>query len=540
MDLVVAAVLAVISQVTDVTVYSDRAQVTRTAEVQLTEGLNQLRFEDLPFSVDSRGIQVSGLGRAVLLDVRLKTENMTELPRAEWNALQLQLETLNREIERVQKRIAAYLNTKNFLFNISEKVTSTDPKTGAPELDPAVWRDMLEMQLSRRQDYDASIREAEKELKELYRKKEKIQADLKTAGADMNRRQKVVEVDVEADQAGPATLKLSYLVKGPGWTPSYDVRVDTESRRMGLKYYALVRQNTGEDWGNVSVKLSTANPGLGGQHPELQPWRIRPAAPLQESEVLRYPQSWSVDAGQRTAPVITPEEWDDALSASSAEKLVRRGAQVGIQGTAVVFAVDGRSNIESDNAEHRVAIGEEELPAYFRYSTVPKMNAAAYLKARSSNVADYPLLAGKANIFLDGSYVAASDLEFVPPGEDFWVFLGVDRGITVEHKLIKKYESAEGFRGRRTRYTYEYLLTVKNARDKEAEFIIWDHLPISGNEEVEVKLLEPRFSQNSDALTLDESNRLQWLRTLDAGATLEIPFSFYVEMPGDVQVEGIE
>jgi general secretion pathway protein D len=34
-------------------------------------------------------------------------------------------------------------------------------------------------------------------------------------------------------------------------------------------------------------------------------------ATIRVTEIHRYPQSWSVDTGQRTAPVVTPEDWED-------------------------------------------------------------------------------------------------------------------------------------------------------------------------------------------------------------------------------------
>ncbi|MDF7798231.1 mucoidy inhibitor MuiA family protein [Pontiellaceae bacterium B1224] len=553
--LIAVAALAVSSQVTDVTVYSDRAQVTRTADVQLKPGMNQLVFDELPEAIDSRGIQVDGLGAAVVLDVRYRVENLEDISKEIWKEFYAKEEALRLEIEAVGQRIEAFRTSKEFLKKISSKVTSPRPEEGEPELDPQSWKRMLDMHLTRRMAYDAEIRKAEKELKALQKKLSKVQADLKNAGARRVRQRRVVEIDVEATEAGKAQLKLSYLVRGPGWTPAYDVRVDTEQRRMGLTYYAMVRQNTGEDWSDVAVKLSTANPGQGGQHPELQPWRIQPVA-VRVSKVHRYPQNYNVETGQRTAPVVKPYDVESGqvqidakfveYSEGALEELGfdwsvygRNKATTSNQGTAVVFEIKSRSEIASDNVEHRVTIGNRLLPAHFRYSTVPKNDATAFLKARTTNASDYPFLAGKANIFLDGGYVASSDLELVPPGEDFWVFLGVDQGMKVEHKLIKRYESSEGFLRKKVRYTYEYLLTVKNTHDKPEEFIIWDRLPISENEEVEVKLLEPDYSSNTEALTLDDSQRLQWFQTLEPGEERKIPFSFYIEMPKGMKVEGV-
>ena len=100
MELLVAAMIVVSSQVTDVTVYNDRAQVVRTAEVELKQGINKLRFEDLPEAIDSRGIQIDGSGAATVLDVRFKIENLKEIPQEVWKELHAEQEELAQDQNR--------------------------------------------------------------------------------------------------------------------------------------------------------------------------------------------------------------------------------------------------------------------------------------------------------------------------------------------------------------------------------------------------------------------------------------------------------
>ena len=64
-------------------------------------------------------------------------------------------------------------------------------------------------------------------------------------------------------------LKVSYLVSNATWAPSYDVRVQADETRMKLLYYGNISQNSGEDWNNVELVLSTARPSSGGTLPKL-------------------------------------------------------------------------------------------------------------------------------------------------------------------------------------------------------------------------------------------------------------------------------
>ena len=546
MELLVAAMIAVSSQVTDVTVYNDRAQVVRTAEVELKQGINKLRFEDLPEAIDSRGIQVDGSGAATVLDVRFKIENLKEIPQEVWKELHAEQEELAQDEKAVLQRIEVLRQAKDFLRQIGSKVTHQAETEAEPELNPESWEKMLALYTGKNTEYDEGIRDAEVELKEIREALGKVRAEIAAQGANLRKQRRVVEVDLETAKAGKATLKLSYIVRGPKWIPTYDVRVDTETREMEVKYFALVRQSTGEDWKDVALKLSTANPGLGGQHPNIQPWRINVAKPasgiVAVVEVHRYPQDYSVETGQKTAPVVKSQDWEDFDRGDvlSAPRVGTRGATASAQGASVVFGVKGKSEIDSDNVEHRVAISTIKMPAHLRYSTVPKMDKHAYLKAKGTNPADYPFLKGNANIFMDGNYVATSQLKLVAPQEDFWIFLGVDESIKIEYKLVKQYESSEGFRGRTVRHSFEYLFRVKNTHSEPEELIIFDQLPISGNEEIKVKLVEPKYSENTDALEINNEKRIKWFLVLEAGEERDVPFSFQVEAPKDMKIGGLE
>lgn len=540
-NLMLAAALAVSSQVSDVTVYRDRALVARVAEVELEQGHNTVVFENLPEAVDSRGIQVDGLGDALVLDVRFKSENFVEVPEEEWKVLYDRQAKLEEDEQLLQQRLARFQQAKRFLAEISAKVTHRAEKEGALALEPDGWEKMLNLQVERNVEYDQGLHETNLELKQLRKALEQVRAEIRDAGADTRKQRRVVEVDLEAEKAGNAKLRLSYIVRGPRWIPTYDIRVDTTTRQMELNYFALVRQNTGEDWKDVQLKLSTARPGLGGQHPELDPWRIRIREPESYGRMKKLSSAdveWSADSMMNRFPLKAG--YAEGLGDLAAASMETRTTEVAQQGASAVFAVKGISTVDSDNVEHRVAVSSIDLPTNFRYSAVPKVDQHAYLKARAVNGGAYPFLEGKSNIFLDGDYVATSKLELVAPGEEFWVFLGADESIKVEHKLIKHYQSKEGFTGRENRHSYEYLMSVKNTHAVAEEMVVWDQLPISGSEGLKVKLIDPRYTKDSDALKIDDEKRIQWFRVLKPGQEWEIPFKFYVEAPAGREIQGLE
>ncbi|MCP2835058.1 DUF4139 domain-containing protein, partial [Salmonella enterica] len=67
-------------------------------------------------------------------------------------------------------------------------------------------------------------------------------------------------VHVIAEQAGTATINLNYYITNAGWLPSYDLRALSNEQNVKLTYKAQIHQASGNDWSNVRLVLSTANP----------------------------------------------------------------------------------------------------------------------------------------------------------------------------------------------------------------------------------------------------------------------------------------
>jgi hypothetical protein len=79
-----------------------------------------------------------------------------------------------------------------------------------------------------------------------------------------------IDVKLEAKQAGRADFDITYYVKNAGWFPSYDIRSNSIKEPLQLSYKANIYQNTREEWKNVPVTLSSANPNRSNVAPQLK------------------------------------------------------------------------------------------------------------------------------------------------------------------------------------------------------------------------------------------------------------------------------
>jgi uncharacterized protein (TIGR02231 family) len=531
------------SSITAVTVYSDRAQVTRTGSETLPAGEHRLLFNNLPMELETGSIQVNGTGNAVLSDVKTDIERYAETPDKDLKILIDEKTLLEDRIAQLDVKVSQDQKEKGFLENITKKLTGVTDKTPAGELDPEKWVKMVDFYRNRNVALDKDIHDTEIAKRDVKARLDKVNRQIADIGNSERKARYQVEVLVRMKEAGQLSLRLSYIVHGPSWQPVYDLRVSTREKRMKLAYNAVIRQNTTEPWNDAAIELSTAQPGVGGQQPELSPWYLNFFEPRRNYDKDGFGLGASMPAPVAANQMIFKEsarsqaKSEESVTGSEMEK---PAAEVQANATSVVFEIKGKNTIASDNLPHKVTVLIQDFPAEFRYSAAPKLSPHAYLKTKVKNASDFPLLPGVTNVFLDNNFVANASLNQVAPGEDFWTFLGVDGSIKVERKFLRKHQEEEGVFEKKTKFVYEYLTEITNNKKSEEELVVWDQVPVSSHQDIVVKLVEPQFDKDSPTLKKNEMNYLEWFFKVKAGEKIKIPMVYTVEFPRGRQVTGLD
>jgi uncharacterized protein (TIGR02231 family) len=532
------------SRINAVTVYSDRAQVTRIASETLPAGEHRLMFDNLPMGLETGSIQINGTGNAVLSDIKTNIERYAETPDKDMKALVDEKTMLEDRIAELGVKVSQAQNEKGFLENITKKLTGVTEKTPAGELDPEKWVKMVDFYRNRNMALDKDIYDTEIAKRDVKSRLDKVNRQIADIGSSEQNTRYQVEALVRMKEAGELSLRLSYIVHGPSWRPIYDLRVSTREKKMNLTYNAVVRQNTTEPWDDVALELSTAQPVIGGQQPELSPWFVNVYEPQLNYDSKRAGRAAPMPAAAANQMIFkvkesvpSPEKAEAPVEESEMEKPT---AAVQTNATSVVFEIKGKSTIASDNLPHKVTVLIQDFPAEFRYSAAPKLSPHAYLKTKAKNASDFPLLPGATNVFLDNNFVSNASLNQVAPGEDFWTFLGVDGAIKVERKFLRRHQEQEGVFEKKTKVVYEYLTEITNNKKSEEELVVWDQVPISSHQDIVVKLVEPQFDKDTPTIKKNELNYIEWFFKVKAGEKIKIPMVYTVEYPEGKQVTGLE
>ncbi len=551
------------SAISAVTVYLDRAVVTRTAALDLAVGTQEIVFANLPAGLVDQSLQVSGRGTAAatILDVSARQTYVNFTPNERVKALEDELRglqkqfrvlddraaTLNEQRDFVKRMLAA--STGQIIYPLGAAAGAGGGTAARPTLDE--WQKLYAYSEETFGKVAAELQSIDTQREELNAQKaarEKQLNELRGAGG---RGYKTVVVRVAASSAGSLELSLAYTVPGASWTPAYDARLRSAERVVELTYFGIVRQNTGEDWKDIALTLSTARPALGGGAPELPPWIVNvlraqkdrgdvvELSPFEVSKSTERRQAFNQVAPAAALTLAGSRLNSEITDAASAVTVVQTGV------TSATFKISTASSIPSNNSTQKVAIATAKLPASLQYQATPKLLDAAFLSAYTVNSTDYPFLGGAMNTFLDEVFVAASSLKTVMPGEKFELALGADEGIAVQRRIVQRFTEDTGLTNSGKRITYEFLVTLTNHKKTAERVVFKEPLPVSRDEKIVVKLLTPAerdvgTTDKPREITREADGKLVWRLDLKPGEKREVALKFSVEYPNELAVAGLE
>ncbi|MBD2358807.1 mucoidy inhibitor MuiA family protein [Tolypothrix sp. FACHB-123] len=523
------------SQILAVTVYSDRALVTRQARVSLTGEEKELVLTSLPVTLETDSVRVSGKGTVGVRLLGVSSDRIyTTKPVGERIAqLTRQIQQLETEQRHLQAQIDALALQSSFIAGLREKIEEPFAQSlSRKNLSLSETLDFINFLGSQYGEYAIASGECKTQQDELKKQLQVLRTSLQKIQTPHPQESASLIIAVEVAGAGDFELEVSYVVNRASWTPFYDLRLSNTSNIVNLTYLAEVTQSTGEDWLGVDLTLSTAKPGLGTLPPRLEPWYINAHSLPPVEFMSRRATQMPMMAQAATRGIEEAEEEVTQESPIEAEIVA---AEVSQAGSVVTFKLNGNGNIPSDGAPHKTTIFNDDYPSSCDYIAIPRLVTFAYLQAKVKNsVNGATLLPGKANVFRDNMFVGTNNLGHIAPGQEFKINLGIDEGLKIERDLVTRQVDKKMMSSQR-RITYGYRLIITNLLDKEARLILTEQLPVSRNEQLKIRL-----TRTNPQIQLGEMGMLEWDLTLLAEEKREINYQFTVEYPPDLIVTGLD
>ncbi len=544
----------VTTKISAVTVYLDRAEITRTAETYLTLGDHELVLMDLPTAMQDQSLRISGGGTASakITDIKIELEYLDTIPKGRLEGLKEKLESLQAEERVYSDRLSLLSREKDLLDQIKSSVVSqTQNKDQVrPTMDD--WTKLFTFYDSNAGKINEEIRDLEKKRSDVGQRRSIVQKQINQLSGYSKPSRKKVTVSVSVTKAGNVTLTPSYVLGGARWYPVYDLRVNSEDQSVEMVYYAMVAQQTGEDWTNVQLSISTARPNISANMPTLASWYLNVEQYGLDKSALSALGASGGSGGARSgyrsyAKKAKEDEGDFAAEEARDESLLEmETAVVETRSTSVVFTIPKATSIPADNFDHKVAISTQKLTAELEYSAVPKLSSLAYLKGRIENTTDVPFLSGRVNVFFGNNFVGTSSIGTVIPTEKFDAFLGVDDAIKIKREQIKDYQSEKGLFSKTTKKVFEYKITVESFRRSTDSITVYDQFPVSSDERIKVTAVTPEFDKDQNVIkhpygvvARQGNGVVEWRLRIKPKEKVEMRIKYIVEYPRDLNIDGL-
>ena len=484
-------------------------------------------LKDFPLTLDPSSLRVEGEAGAKLTIGAIDAKPPRAAPPVNLPELDKRIEALKDQRADLQGAINAAAARRKFAERFAEASPAGIGDKG--EARPiAEWRAAFAAVAEEVATADTAIRDAERKQRELDREIARLEADR----AQKPPSKLEVRIELAAAAATKATLRVTYAVRNARWTPLYDARLDTgaKDRKPALELVrrAEITQNTGEDWSNVALAVSTVRTARGGKAPDLNSLIVQyppPPRPLRRSGGMDAAQAFG--ARRRRRRRMT------ARRGPRAERAEEQQATAEVSGFQVVFKIPGRVSLGASEGAKSLRVSSAIIAPDLAVRAVPVLDPTAFLEASFKQTEDAPLLPGRVAIYRDGVFVGRGQMAAAGKDETVRLGFGADDKIKIERTVVKRNEGSAGLIVTTSKTDERsFKTTIRNGHDFPIRIAIEDQLPVSENEDIQVEMLSSSTPPTTTNLR-DKRGVLEWAFEAKAGEVRDIGFAWRVRWPKD-------
>ena len=536
------------SKVTKVTVYSDRARVTRTASVEVPPDATVFAFRSLPGWVDDGSVQVAAsAGRIV--DVRVDRRFLSQATDASWQRVEKEHAALANQLAALNDEIAVLDAQKVQIESIKAfSVAKITQDTVIGNVTVKSYGDVLGFISGSLRATAKARRDVKLQLDELMPRYTASARTVEEAKGLMKLEETTVLVTLQGTAAGPATLELTYMLPGVTWEPMHELRASTtDAKNVEVVSFAQVTQTSGEDWGGADLSFSTQSTTQSVAIPELDALTLgdtHVATRTRTSQVSSFTRAQSAFKGQnmmwnrvRQRTEERERQNFEQVYQSNIDFLeVVQGRTVSIfeslakRGTTAHFKAQRAQSVRGDGHPVRLLIGSSVLGSTQKIVAAPEQSLSAARTLAMTNATGQALLPGKVALYQDGTFLGLTDIDFIAKGERFSLFLSVAEQLKISRQLDRKHSTL--IRKTRNQMQVMFIVTVENLAAEDATFTLADRIPVSENRDIRIDKVSI-----TPAVKADSQGLLHWDLTLKPGEKREFRIGYQVEYPAELIIE---
>ncbi|MFK7969700.1 MAG: DUF4139 domain-containing protein [Bacteroidia bacterium] len=512
------------TDVNEAVVFRQRAMLSHKKVVTLRPGTQQLLFTGLSPSLIASSVQVKGEGPGTILAVTTRKSFLQNTPKtSRMIELEDSLQTIADTLAWWEDELAVLAEEEGMIL---KNGVIKGEETG---LEPMKVDQLAEIYRRRLR----GIRRARTGIRQKKRTVNRVQFRLayeyENQKAERNKQTHEVVVNVKAEKTGSFEFEVKYLTANASWGPAYDMRVEGQDKPISGALIAVVTNNTGLDWNQTKLTLSTAANAGSNVVPELNPQYVRINPAVTYKRYKGSPSGDIIKSAPKPAPSMSNRRDVREKYDKDGRALQTPTVEVSENELAMEFAIELPYDIPADAEEHRVPVQQFELKASFHHMAVPKKDKDVFLVAMIQE----DLLRGPANIYYQGSFVGTTYIDTDDPTDTMKLTLGRDPGIQVEREAVTKFTSRQSL-GSQVKVSRGFELTIRNVRKTSATLRLLDQVPVSTDKAVEIKVTEISGANHNL-----QTGTLQWNITLAPGETKKLLIRYEAKFPKNRAVSGL-
>lgn len=495
-----------------VTLYEQSAELYSNTTFKIPKGSSEIVLTNIAENIDESSIKIGTKSNASVLTYRFSDDE--NFYKVELDKRNPQHKMVLDSIALVEKKLKDLNFQKTSLANsiaiLDKNQTINSGSTSySKELEK-----LIEYYQKKRIDLSLQLDSVESNIIAVTEKLSKLQTKF-----DLNNKETenypvgklILQINSTTDQT--INLDIKYTVNEASWRPYYDVMIPNINSPTKLLYKAMIKQNSGLDWKNVTLHLISGFPNVRKQIPNLYNWNLYYQQPV---ERVTYDYTVKEDNALIAAKSMITSDKINEVSTVVRASAFQNQLNVG-------YDLEDLYTILSNNQDNSINLDITEIPSNYMYFSIPKLDKSVYLIAELDNLDKYNLINAEANIIFEDTNVGKTFIDTQNTDAKLSLTLGDDRRVSIKRDLIKDKTMEKNISSTNKEQQFAYQFTIRNNKNEKIKLRIKDNVPLSTDKQIIVTMI------NKGGATYDEkTGELIWDVVINPNETQKIDFSFKV------------
>ena len=509
-----SSVQAANSTIEQVTIYQGLASVTRALPAN-SSGEQTLVFSCLSPFIDKESLSIQAVGSVNVGEISIEDLSGEQAAQCQYQG-DAQVQAGQDNVANISAELEAARLAKAYLQNLTKVTQISTEGTLA----------------NNARDIETQAAAVNKRILDIQQRHARAQDVLNQlmAGNTSSTRNSVTQVSVRIASRSPNSVKLHYQVRGASWQPTYQARLNTQSKQLSITASAIIAQQTGENWINVPLSLSSVNPNQNttGQLPNV------PRLDLYDKDTKAVSVPPMMEPTYVPMVVVSAKQSRADNMDSSMEPLPSFTVSSQNKNGIIEYKLPQRISIPSDGRRVRTLLDEQSGLSKLWIRSTPSVELAGYWYA-SAPFLTPAWVDGSLQLYRDDNYIGQSRYSYQLLKEQ-GIGFGIDSNMIVKQLLNEDKQGDKGTFNRTQILTKNEAYQFTNQHNQTIRLQVLGSEPISRDANLKVAVTHTPPITERD--WNDNKGMVAWEFDLSSKQTQVIQSTSQISYPANKDLTG--